>query len=210
VNTPADEYVLEEITCKSGQTWYTMDGSGFRFNIFEGQIAVMEPLQVQVTKKLLRVTSSPGPKEQHDMIKSTLKDLRPLNGKNIVSAYTQRPVTDAVYVIDKTKYDRGGLMLVNGSKEVLLQDVAEMGYTYDKCGREEAQKNKLRIGLLELVGHYEKGILKNLEVTKRDHLYSSAYENCVRLKVADYVPQINERLREVYAITDKFELTFRF
>ncbi len=210
VSLPADEYSLDEVKCKSGQLWVVSEGAGFKFKVFESQVAVLEPLQIQSGKKTIKLSSSPGPKEQHDMIKSTLRDLRPLNGKNLVSAYTQKPVSDAVYVLDKSKYDRGGLVYLNGATELSLQDVSELGYTYDKCGREEAQKNKLRIGLYELVGHYEKGHLRNLEVTKSDNLYSSVYENCVRLKVADFVPLVTERLKSQYKIADKFDLTFRF
>ncbi len=205
---PSGDYTLEEISCKTGQTWSEVNG--FKFAVHDGRAAVMEPLQIQSSKKVLKVSSSPGPKEQHEMIKSALRDLRPLNGKNLISAYTQKPLTDAVYIVEKSKYDRGGLVYLNGAAELSLQDVSDLGYTYDKCGRDEAQKNKLRIGIYELIGFYEKGHLRNVEVFKTDSLYSTSYENCVRLKVADFKPFINERLRQAYKISDKFQLTFRF
>lgn len=209
LNMPADDYELVQVDCNDGQTWYAPEKREFKVTVLEGHEAVMEPLQILVSKKKINIDGFYDVKTQHEMIKSALKELRPWPARKMISAYTQKPFVEALYTQDKNKYDRGGLVKANGI-DIEPDDVTELGYTYDKCGREESLKNKLKIGTLEFTGRYVKGSLQSLDVSKSENLYSNTYENCIRLTLAEFAPKLSDRLKQAYKINDKLELLFRY
>jgi hypothetical protein len=210
IQLPADEYSLEQIRCQERAAWEASSSPRkFLVHVYEGQSAVTEPLQILSTKNSVKADSFYDVKVQHDMIKSTLRELRPWNKQKMVSAYTQKPLTDALYLLDKSKYDRGGLVKING-QDIDVEDVGEFGFSYDKCGREESNANRLRLGSLEFRGSYEGNILKKLDVTRSDNLYCEQYENCVKNKIASFAPVITDHLREVYHLGNKFDLEFKY